>query len=120
MTLHHAALETSAADRDPLVRFFLLLGFAEVPPPVSLQGRTRWLEREGRQIHLLFSDNPVAPPQGHVAIVERDYEPALARLRAAGFEPEPRAEHWGAARCFVLAPGGHRVEIMAAAPGAAA
>lgn len=120
MSLHHVALETAKADREPLVRFFALLGFVEVPPPESLLGATRWVERDGRQIHLLFADEPVAPVQGHVAIVERDYDQALDRLRAAGFDPEPRTEHWGAARCFVRAPGGHRVEVMAAAPDAAA
>ena len=87
-----------------------------VPPPEPLQGRTRWVQREGLQLHLLFADDPDVPAAGHVAIVERDYEPALARLRAAGFELEARAEHWGASRCFVRAPGGHRVEIMAAPP----
>jgi catechol 2,3-dioxygenase-like lactoylglutathione lyase family enzyme len=117
VSLHHVALETAPADREPLVRFLGLLGFAEVPPPESLLGRTRWLEREGRQIHLLFSDAPDVPAAGHVAIVERAYDAALERLRAAGYEPEPRAEHWGAPRCFVAAPGGHRVEVMAAPPG---
>lgn len=118
MSLHHVALETAPADREALVRFFALLGFAEVPPPKSLFGRTRWLQRDGLQIHLLFADDPVAPPKGHIAIVERDYDQALERLRAAGFEPEPRAEHWDARRCFVAAPGGHRVEVMAAPPAA--
>jgi catechol 2,3-dioxygenase-like lactoylglutathione lyase family enzyme len=40
----------------------------------------------------------------------------LEALRRAGFEPEPRREHWGAPRCFVRDPAGHRVEIMAAPP----
>lgn len=120
MTLHHVALEIAPADREPLVRFFALLGFSEVPPPESLQGRTRWLQRDGLQVHLLFADDPVVPPHGHVAVVERDYDAAVERLRAAGFEPEPRTPHWGAPRCFVRAPGGHRVEVMAAPPGAGA
>jgi catechol 2,3-dioxygenase-like lactoylglutathione lyase family enzyme len=120
VSLHHVALETAPADREALVRFFALLGFAEVPPPESLQGRTRWLERDRLQIHLLFADDAVAPPQGHVAIVERDYDAAVERLRAYGFAPEQRTAHWGAARCFVTAPGGHRVEVMAARPGASA
>jgi hypothetical protein len=37
-------------------------------------------------------------------------------LRAGGHEVEPRAEHWGAPRAFTRAPGGHRVELMAAPP----
>lgn len=114
--IQHVALETAPADRDALVRFFGLLGFQEVPPPPSLQGKSRWMQREVSQIHLLFADDPVAPPQGHLAIVEPAYEAAMDRLRAAGFAPEQRAAHWGAARCFVTAPGGHRVEVMAAAP----
>ena len=31
-------------------------------------------------------------------------------------EVDERPRHWGAARCFVRAPGGHRVELMAAPP----
>ena len=120
MTVHHVALETAPADREALAGFFALLGFERVEPPPALRERALWVERDGTQIHLLFADDPVAPPQGHVAIVERAYEAALQRLRAAGFEPEPRTAHWGAPRCFVRAPGGHRVEVMAAPPGAGA
>jgi len=120
VTLQHVALETAPADREPLVRFFALLGFVEVRPPASLQGRTRWVQREGLQIHLLFADAPVVPAEGHVAIVEADYDEAMERLRGAGFEPEQRSRHWGVPRCFVRAPGGHRVEVMAAPPGAGA
>jgi catechol 2,3-dioxygenase-like lactoylglutathione lyase family enzyme len=116
VSLHHVALEAAPADREPLVRFFALLGFDEVAPPVALQGRTRWVQRDALQIHLLFADDAVAPPKGHVAIVEPDYDAALERLEAAGFSPQPRTEHWGAPRCFVRAPGGHRVEVMAAPP----
>jgi catechol 2,3-dioxygenase-like lactoylglutathione lyase family enzyme len=116
MTLQHAALETAAADREPLVAFFALLGFKEVQPPGELGERSRWVQRDGTQIHILFADEPVAPPQGHVAVVAPDYDAAMERLRAAGFEPDQRTRHWGAPRCFVRAPGGHRVEVMAAPP----
>jgi catechol 2,3-dioxygenase-like lactoylglutathione lyase family enzyme len=120
VTVQHVALETGDGDRDALVAFFGLLGFAEVRPPASLQGTTRWVQRGATQIHVLFAEEPVAPPRGHAAVVAPDYEATLERLRAAGFEPDPRREHWGAPRCFVRAPGGHRVEIMAAPPGAGA
>ncbi len=120
MSVHHVALEAAGADRDALVGFFALLGFAEVEPPEALRGRARWLERGGTQIHVLAADAPVVVPQSHVAVVAPDYEAALARLRAAGFEPCARSEHWGAPRCSVRAPGGHRVEVMAAPPGAGA
>jgi catechol 2,3-dioxygenase-like lactoylglutathione lyase family enzyme len=115
MTVHHAALETAEADREPLVAFFALLGFRRVEPPPTLT-QALWVERDGTQVHVLFADDPVAPPQGHVAVVCADYEEALARLRDAGFAPDPRREHWGSPRCFVRAPGGHRVEVMAFPP----
>jgi catechol 2,3-dioxygenase-like lactoylglutathione lyase family enzyme len=118
--IQHVALEARRADAEACERFWALLGFARVEPPPSLRGRTLWLERGGTQVHLLFADEPVAPPAGHVAVVAEDYDAALGRLRAAGFAPEPRAEHWGAPRCFVRCPAGHRVEVMAAAPGPAA
>jgi catechol 2,3-dioxygenase-like lactoylglutathione lyase family enzyme len=118
--IHHVALETASADREPLAAFFALLGFEPVDPPPALRDRALWLERSGTQVHVLFADDPVAPPQAHVAVVAPDYDEAMERLLAAGFEPDQRTQHWGSPRCFVCAPGGHRVEIMQAAPGAAA
>ena len=58
----------------------------------------------------------MAPPEGHVAVVAADYDATLERLRAAGFEADPRPEHWGSPRSFVRSPGGHRVELMAEPP----
>jgi catechol 2,3-dioxygenase-like lactoylglutathione lyase family enzyme len=51
-----------------------------------------------------------------VAVVAADWDATLAALRADGFEPEPRAEHWGAPRAHVRSPGGHLVELMASPP----
>jgi catechol 2,3-dioxygenase-like lactoylglutathione lyase family enzyme len=117
VTVQHVALETRPADAGELVAFFGLLGFEEVEPPPSLAGRTRWVQRSGTQVHLLLTDDPVAPPSGHVAVVAPDYDAALQRLRAAGHHVDPRAEHWGAPRAFARAPGGHRVEVMSRPPG---
>lgn len=115
--LQHASLEVRAADADACVRFWGLLGFAEVElPSEALRGKTRWVERQGTQIHLLLTDDPVAPPQGHVAVVAPGYDATLDALREAGFAPEPRTEHWGAGRAFVRDPAGHRVEVMERAP----
>jgi catechol 2,3-dioxygenase-like lactoylglutathione lyase family enzyme len=118
--IHHVALETRREDVGESERFWALLGFARVDPPETLRDRAVWLQRRGTQIHLLLADDPVAPPSGHVAVVAEDYDEALAKLRSAGHEPDPRREHWGAPRCFVRSPGGHRVEVMARPPGAAA
>jgi catechol 2,3-dioxygenase-like lactoylglutathione lyase family enzyme len=75
-----------------------------------------WVERAGTQVHLMLRDDPVALPEGHIAVVVDDYDGTLARLRGAGFDPEPRPEHWGAARSFVRDPAGNRVELMSAPP----
>jgi catechol 2,3-dioxygenase-like lactoylglutathione lyase family enzyme len=114
--IQHVALETRRADGAAAEAFWRLLGFGPVEPPETLHERAAWLQRGETQVHLLWHDAPTAPPEGHVAVVVDDYEDALGRLRAAGHEVEPRREHWGAPRAFVRAPGGHRVEVMAAPP----
>jgi catechol 2,3-dioxygenase-like lactoylglutathione lyase family enzyme len=114
--IQHVSLEVDRDQVEQSAAFWELLGFARVEPPPTLRDRATWLEREGTQVHLMFVDNPVVPPEGHTAVVAPDYEATLAALRAAGFDPEPRAEHWGAPRCFVRDPLGHRVEVMSAPP----
>ena len=114
--LQHVSIETRREDADVCVRFYELVGFERVEPPPSLAGRAAWVERAGTQVHLLFADDPVVPPSGHHAVVAEDYEATLARLRDAGFEVEPRREHWGAPRSYVHDPAGHLVELMAAPP----
>lgn len=114
--LQHVTIEVRRADVEECLRFYALLGFERVEPPESLAGRAVWVEREGTQVHLMPVDDPAVPPQGHHAVLVADYEAALAALRSAGFEPEPRQEHWGSPRSFVLNPAGHRVEVMAGSP----
>jgi catechol 2,3-dioxygenase-like lactoylglutathione lyase family enzyme len=114
--IDHVALETRPADVEAAVAFWALLGFERVEPPATLLDVAVWVARAGTAIHLLFAEDPVVMPRGHVAVVADDYDAALERLRAAGFAPEPRREHWGSPRCVVIAPGGHRVEVMAFAP----
>jgi catechol 2,3-dioxygenase-like lactoylglutathione lyase family enzyme len=114
--LQHVSLEVRAEQVDDCVAFWELVGFARVEPPPTLRDRAAWVERERTQIHLMHVDDPVAPPAGHAAVVAPDYDEVLDALRRAGFDPEPRREHWGAPRCFVRDPAGHRVEIMSAPP----
>jgi catechol 2,3-dioxygenase-like lactoylglutathione lyase family enzyme len=113
--LHHVGIEVAPADLERSVRFWELLGFAEVEPPPSLSEFT-WLERAGTQIHLMPTDEPTVPPRGHVAIVAPDFDAAFAALAGEGFEIERRGEHWGAPRAKAIAPSGHVVELMAAPP----
>jgi catechol 2,3-dioxygenase-like lactoylglutathione lyase family enzyme len=114
--LHHVGIEIAPADVDRAVEFFTLLGFERVEPPPTLASGFTWLERDGTQIHLMHEEHPVAPERGHLAVVVPDFEAALARLREHGFETRPGREHWGAPRAHAVAPGGHRVELMAAPP----
>jgi catechol 2,3-dioxygenase-like lactoylglutathione lyase family enzyme len=108
-------IEVAPADVEAMVGFFGLLGFEQVEPPEALSQFT-WVEREGTQIHLMPRERPVVPEVGHVAVVTPDFEEALERLRRAGFAAERRREHWGQPRAWATAPGGHRVELMAAPP----
>jgi catechol 2,3-dioxygenase-like lactoylglutathione lyase family enzyme len=114
--IHHVALEVAETDAGACVAFWALLGFGEVGPPASLRPRARWVQRGDTQVHLMLAEEPVVPPTGHVAVVAEDDDGAVARLLDAGFDPEPRAEHWGSPRCFVRDPAGHRVEVMAYRP----
>jgi catechol 2,3-dioxygenase-like lactoylglutathione lyase family enzyme len=116
LTLQHVSVEVEPGQVAACVAFYELLGFRPVDPPPSLADRAAWVERAGTQIHLMRRDDPVHLPAGHFAVVVDDYEPTLDRLREAGFDPEPRQEHWGAPRSFVRDPAGNRVELMAAPP----
>lgn len=114
--LQHVTLEMRREDREPAEHFWELLGFTPVKPPGTLPRVSAWLERQGTQIHLLWSDSPVAPPRGHAAVVVDDYDGLVSRLRHNGFEVDDREQQWGVPRSFVRAPGGHRVELMSAPP----
>jgi catechol 2,3-dioxygenase-like lactoylglutathione lyase family enzyme len=114
--IQHVSLETRPADVDAELGFWALLGFERVEPPGELGEQSAWTQRAGTQVHLLLADEPVIPPQSHVAVVADAYAATVARLREAGFDVEPHPEHWGAPRAFVRSPSGHRVEVMATAP----
>jgi catechol 2,3-dioxygenase-like lactoylglutathione lyase family enzyme len=115
VTLHHVGIEIAPADGERAAELFELLGFERVEPPPTLAEFT-WLEREGTQIHLMPDEHPAAAPRGHLAVVVPDFEPTLERLRERGFELEARRNHWGSPRVVVIAPAGHRVELMAFPP----
>jgi Glyoxalase/Bleomycin resistance protein/Dioxygenase superfamily len=117
--LHHVGIEIAPADIESAVRFFELLGFERVEPPTTLQDFT-WLERGGTQVHLMPEEEPTVPSPGHLAVVVEDFDGMVARVRGAGFEIERKREPWGQPRALAIAPGGHRVELMAAPPAPAA
>ena len=114
--LQHVTLEVSPEDIERSLELWALLGFREVEPPQALAGTFAWVERAGTQIHLERNESPTVPPEGHAAVVVADFDRTVARLREAGFEVAPGREHWGAPRAKVVAPGGHKVELMAGPP----
>ena len=63
-------------------------------------------ETSGLTLQLIATGMHLAPEFGYT----------FNTIRDEGFEVDERPRHWGAARCFVRAPGGHRVELMAAPP----
>ncbi|HVD41821.1 MAG TPA: VOC family protein [Solirubrobacterales bacterium] len=113
--LHHVGIEVAPAEVEAAVGFFELIGFTRVEPPETLSEYT-WLERDGTQVHLMPKEQPTVPSPGHLAVVVRGFDATVARLRERGFEVEPKREHWGQPRVLAIAPGGHRVELMAAPP----
>jgi catechol 2,3-dioxygenase-like lactoylglutathione lyase family enzyme len=113
--LHHVGIEVAPAEIERTVELWQLLGFELVEPPASLSEFT-WLEREGTQVHLMPTESPTVPTRGHTAVVVADFEGTLATLAENGFEVERRREHWGAPRAAVIAPAGHRIELMAHPP----
>jgi catechol 2,3-dioxygenase-like lactoylglutathione lyase family enzyme len=114
--IHHATREIPPSKLDRSVEFYGLLGFVPVPVPPGIAGRALWLEHAGTQIHLMPVDG-ASRQTGHVAVVVENYEGTLAALRAAGYEVEPRREHWGSPRSYVRDPAENLVELMAWPPG---
>ena len=114
--LHHVSIEVHPDDVEGCVAGWALLGFTPIDAPDELGGYVSWLEREGTQIHIIHSEAPVVPQLGHSAVAVDDFEATFAKLDEAGLNPERHRELWGEPRGFVVLPGGHRVELMAAPP----
>ena len=115
--LHHVSIEVAPDDVDRTVELWGLLGFEPVSAPGELGGYVTWLEHDGTQIHLIHTEDATVPALGHAAVVTPDFEATVARVREAGYEVEESRELWGERRAFTVAPGGHRIELMAAPPG---
>jgi glyoxylase I family protein len=116
--IHHVTRVINPADLDACTAFYGILGFRPVAAPEGIAGRAVWLDAGSQQIHLMFGDG-ASPEAGHFALVCPDYEATVRALREAGYDVEPRREHWGAPRAYAHDPAGNLVELMAWPPGAA-
>lgn len=118
--IQHVTREIRPEQLPECVRFYGFLGLERIPMPPSLAARAVWLgapdDPRGVHLHLLLNED-AQPQAGHVAFLVTEYADTLARLREAGFEIEPRREHWGSPRSYVRDPASNLVELMAAAPG---
>ena len=114
--LQHVSIEVPPSEAERVLEFWRLIGFDRVEAPEVLGDRILWVEREGTQVHVILTEGHTAPLLGHAAVVVPDHAEAKQRLRDAGFDVEDPRELWGADRAFAIAPGGHRVELMAAPP----
>jgi catechol 2,3-dioxygenase-like lactoylglutathione lyase family enzyme len=99
-----------------MLEFWRVVGFELVEAPGRLAAFVDWVEREGTQIHFIYTEEATVPVRGHPAVVVPEFEATVAALGEAGFEFEESDELWGARRGFAVAPGGHRVELMASPP----
>jgi catechol 2,3-dioxygenase-like lactoylglutathione lyase family enzyme len=119
--IQHVSREIPPSLLPKCLDFYALLGFEPIALPEGLEGRAVWLARVGARekphLHLMLVEQ-AKPVSGHVAFVVQPYEETLGRLRDAGFEVDPRREHWGAPRAYVRDPASNLVELMAWAPGA--
>ncbi len=118
--LHHVSLEVPPDQAERSLAFWQALGFARVTAPPEIAPYVSWFARAGTHIHLISTPEPTVPKLGHAAVVAEDFDATIGRLRAAGFQVEAVRELWGERRAVTTAPGGHRVELMAAPPGDAA
>lgn len=119
--IQHVTRPIQRSQLGECLRFYGLLGYEEISVPEGIEDRAVWLARRPSarntaDLHLQFADAPIAG-QGHVAFIVEPYEDTLTSLREAGYEIEPRREHWGSPRAYVRDPAGNLVELMARAPG---
>jgi hypothetical protein len=114
--LQHVSIEVPPSEAERTLEFWRLIGFDQVDVPELLGDRILWVERDGTQVHVILTEGHTAPLLGHTAVVVPDHAEAKQRLRDADFPVEEARELWGADRAFAIAPGGHRVELMAAPP----
>jgi len=114
--LHHVSLEVFPDDADRFGELLRLIGFEPVEAPAVLGDSVLWFGRAGTQVHLIVTEGAVAPLLGHPAFAVDDFEGTIGDLETHGFGFEESRELWGERRGFVIAPSGHRMELMAAPP----
>lgn len=94
-----------------------LLGLMERPkPPVQAARGGVWFQCGAQELHVGV-DEPFAPARkAHPALVVRDYDALLSRLRAAALVVTDDVTIPGVRRAFVADPFGNRIELLCGDP----
>jgi catechol 2,3-dioxygenase-like lactoylglutathione lyase family enzyme len=114
--LQHVSVEIRRDQVDDCVAFWKLLGFEQMTPPPILRDHVTWVQRNGTQIHFLYTDSPKTTDQGHGAVLVEDYEGTISALEDAGHEVREGSNAWDAPRSFVRDPAGNLFEVMSKSP----
>ena len=88
---------TAAVDREAKYARAVGDGRERVEPPPPINEIAIWVQRGETQIHFLFTEEPVVPPGGHVAVVAEEWQAPLDRLRDPRLSPQgprPRPDGW--------------------------
>lgn len=114
--LHHVSLEVLPDEADRFGEVLAAIGFERIEAPAALGDAVLWFGRTGTHVHLIVTEGAVAPMLGHAAFVVDDLDQAIEKLSAIDVKFTESRQLWGERRGFVLAPSGHRIELMAAPP----
>jgi catechol 2,3-dioxygenase-like lactoylglutathione lyase family enzyme len=90
-----------------------ILGMTELPKPSELATRGGcWFGSGKVQLHLGVETDFRPAKKAHPALICRDYEALLQKLREAGIELNEPADISGIRRCHVHDPFGNRLELI--------
>lgn len=112
--LHHVSVQVPVEEL-PRCRAFYedVIGLESIP---ALAGIWWYRLAEGCHLHLLSGEPAPLTSIAHFALHVEDLDAILERCRAAGADPRPGEDLWGAPRWFVRDPVGNLVELFGVAP----
>jgi catechol 2,3-dioxygenase-like lactoylglutathione lyase family enzyme len=95
--------------------YVALLGMTEIEKPVELKKRGGcWFSSGPVQIHLGIEPDFRPARKAHPALLCRDYDELIARLRNAAIEVKDDQTIPGIQRCHISDPFGNRIELIRA------
>ncbi|HRY09754.1 MAG: barstar family protein [Actinobacteria bacterium] len=113
--LDHVQVAIPAGGEDTARAFWVgLVGLAETPKPLALARRGGlWLTGDALNLHLGIQPDFQPATQAHPAIMVKDYDALVERLRAAGHDVTPAGDQPDTRRFHTHDPFGNRLEFIA-------